>query len=261
MNIINLRKRKRSLCISKRIWILCSLLLSSTAYSISTFNEEYVSLVAYNGNFLFRGSIPRDDQNTFQRQQLIDILQRKAQYYGLSLPNDYQLSIVSLLTNEREDEATFLENLGFSMKRQRSQMIDDIFWTWWQVRAHYAEKVGAIPLFDQVFDNEYLCYPRLITFVSRLFEKKNDKPTILYIHCRHGRNRTTAAIAGFLMKTFNLPVSEVWDEVYVRKIFEPEQLYIFLTQYEKYLQLLPKRSERKIHQKIVLPYLFQETIE
>ena len=228
--------------------------------AITFFEPNLIKLVDKSENsYLFRGNIPKNKQGDFDKNLLLDSL-----YVDRAIKKeDYQICLFSLMTYERKEESDFLENLYFQftgkktlkvpMKKKIEHPNGDAFY-FWQVRAH----IDPLPrhyllsdikelLFFQIFDKKRLMFCSLIDKIEK--EMNDDIPKIIYVHCRHGRNRTSAVIMGYLMKKYGIDLDRAWDIALnipgSHQVFQPDQLRAFLELYEWYLE----RYQRPLLQK------------
>lgn len=238
-------KQKRFLCTILGI-SLCNTSLFSER--ITPFDPSYVSLVASERNYLFRGSIPQNEEGEFILERLVSTLKNAAREKSTTLPEQFTLTIISLLTEERAEETRFMKRFNGKRKRGRFLVQDEYTWGWWQVRPHIHSIPKGCMQFKQAFDGEYLRFPQLIKTIEKLYDSRATLPKVIYVHCRHGRNRTTAAIGGFLMKKYALTLHEVWQKIVVPGIYDPKELYYFLTSYAQYLRSLSRTSPQNTHQ-------------
>ena len=189
-----------------------------------------VRLVDQKGdNFLYRGPMPKASDGTFARTALIST-------FG-QLPKEYQLVLISCLTHERQDETEFLRKLTYQQDPPRKVCIDVGDWVYfWQVRAHTVAK-SALMLENQRFEGHFLDFPGLIELIVELMGR--DEPTVIYLHCRHGLNRTGAVTMAYLMRMHNFSL----ENAYLRNltfhpahkpthIYNPHELVEFLKLYE-----------------------------
>lgn len=199
------------------------------------FNSKSVELVDIDHNFLFRGPIPRNMKNEFCYDALIQALQEKAH-----LPEKFNLVIFSFLTKERDEELNFLKKLEghFSLKPPLVMKILHGQVYWWQVRAHLKQASSTMEeLLDQTFDGIRLEFPRLVSTLTRYMEEKNQHPNVIYVHCRHGVNRTSAVLVGYEMFRYNSSFEEAWNlHAEGRPLYKPDEQKNFLRLYETYLR-------------------------
>lgn len=189
----------------------------------STFHPEIVRVVDATDHLLLRGNIPRDPSGNFC---IFDLLQSIP-----ALP-PYDFTIFSLLTFEREDEAAFIEKL------QEFEWDHSQHWIWRQVRAHFKDPrpTDTSLLTGQTFEGKFLRFPELVDQVFTLMHTPFSQRRVIYFHCRHGCNRSSALAAAYLMRC-GVPFEEAWKrEVETYPIYEPHELANFLSLYEKLLK-------------------------
>lgn len=207
------------------------------------FDKANVELVEIGDHFLFRGPIPRDMENRFCYDKLINSFRQK-----VDLPPKFNLIIFSLLTKEREEEVSFISKLHqfFSpltfpyletdMKTPYIHPIRGAFY-WWQVRAHLDMPMEDLKIIsDQAFNGTLLEFPRLILTIDRYMNEKSTYPNVLYIHCRHGVNRTSAVLIGYEMFKYGTDLATAWElHAEGRTFYKPENIKHFLRLYSNYL--------------------------
>ncbi|MCI5052520.1 MAG: dual specificity protein phosphatase family protein [Simkaniaceae bacterium] len=192
-----------------------------------------VELVDQRGeNRLFRGSIPRAEDGSFCYDELCHLLETD------------QPILISCLTYEREDEAAFIKTLarhfiGSDEIIPRKTLLGRGFY-FWQVRAHMNPDED-FELMMQEFDGHRLDFPGLIDLIDQLMN--SAKPITLYLHCRHGINRTGAVTIGYLMKYKKMPLEEAYERNLTfhpshkhTYIYEPQNLLKFLRKYKLFAQ-------------------------
>lgn len=196
--------------------------------ALTLFNAATVRLVDETTNTLFRGNIPRNYDGSFAKEALIKRMNELT-----PLPEKFELLLFSLLTYEREEETDFIHTLFKTdpiMQTPYSQ--GDTTITWWQVRPHLKTLQDRTALDTQVFSKIPLNFPKLIQTLIKLMDTPSNSPKVIYIHCRHGRNRTGATCAAYLMEKYNLTLEEVWQtQCEHPRLFEPHELQNFLNSY------------------------------
>jgi hypothetical protein len=195
------------------------LLFDKTVYS--TFHPELVQVVDRTDHLLMRGNIPRDKEGHFCFEALLGAIKKEG-----NLTSPFDLTIISLLTLEREDEALFIKEINNHPPSYGR-------WMWWQVRAHLPKRTTDTTLIThQTFEGRALAFPSLIHFIYDLMHTPNDLQRVIYFHCRHGCNRSSAVAAGYLMRC-GLSFEEAWEKgVAAYFIYEPHELENFLRLYQ-----------------------------
>lgn len=217
-----------------------------------------VKLIHQNGNFLLRGNIPFES-DVFLFSFLKETIEKKLVLQGLTPPREANYLIFSFLTDEREDEWHRLNTLrktaeGFSPPSPHSISFgNSLNHAWWRIRAHcklpqepfnedavsqtLISKIENCPqnlrwFSHQSFNGEPLAFAQLVETLGFFMQKQCEVPLIIYIHCRHGRNRTTAAACAYRMRF----LGEAFDEAYIKEappeVFEPYELLYYLFQYQ-----------------------------
>ncbi|MBP9840910.1 MAG: dual specificity protein phosphatase family protein [Simkaniaceae bacterium] len=218
------------------------------------FYQELVQVVDQTEHLLLRGNIPRNQQGQFCFPSLLGAI-----YSFISPPFD--LMVISLLTFEREDEASLIKEMhafyGTGALEMGKIESHPLFgkWVWWQVRAHLShdppfspstplamiqqgeEETDLSLLTEQSFDGRLLSFPKLVDLVFDIMHTPSEKPHVIYFHCRHGRNRSSALAIAYLMRC-GLSLEEAWEkENRNYPIYEPQELASFLSLYERLLRL------------------------
>ncbi|MCH9613801.1 MAG: hypothetical protein SP1CHLAM54_08100 [Chlamydiia bacterium] len=208
--------------------------------SLVLFDPCEVELVEDGHNLLFRGPIPRDLESNFCLDKLLESFS--------PLPETYNLILFSLLTKERQEEVFFMKKLheffsplshsqeNLIMKAPNYNPLVGIFY-WWQVRAHLKSIGGGYQaVTKQVFANIPLEFPKLIETIANYMEEENDIPNVIYVHCRHGVNRTSAVMIGYEMYTKGTCFEKAWEiHTQNKPLFDANEMRNFLKLYEEYL--------------------------
>lgn len=178
-------------------------------------------------NYLYRGPIPKTEIGEFDCKGLIETF--------TETPDNYRLIIFSFLTHERADETAFLCQITQMRDPPRCEPIQIEAGTvyFWQVRAHTREEMCVE---GQVFEGHRLKFPQLIETIHALM--MSEEPTVIYIHCRHGLNRTGAVTTAYLMRRFGMSLDEAFAKNMTFHpthkptfIYNPDELLFFLDLY------------------------------
>lgn len=211
--------------------------LSATGYVV--FDQADVELVESHHHRLHRGPMPRNEAGEFCIDELIAALE--------PLPEKYNLILFSLLTKEREEEIAFMEKLKgyFFVNCQDELSMKTPFYYplrgtlfWWQVKAHFKDTSGGVKAIEeQKFDKIALEFPRLIETLFAYMNEESDVPNIIYVHCRHGVNRTSAVMMGYEMYAKGASLEKAWaTHAQGRQIYRPGEMQAFLKLYQSYLE-------------------------
>ena len=160
-------------------------------------------------NFLFRGNMPVANHTSFQYKELITYFQQRTKDAGIDFPTEFKLvdiSLNNLFDKDLKIEKAFWKNpnnaklgkfinwpLGlagiippskFSKEKQR-EMANSSVW-----------KVDKIP--TRVED------------IKNMITTKTDVPTLVYVHCTAGCDRTGEVIGSYRLKYQNVNVTQMY---------------------------------------------------
>lgn len=177
------------------------LLLKSLAFitlfsSLSAFDPGLLDLVDVKDNtYLVRGDLP-EIRERFCYNTLLKNISKKLSHYQIDQKNGLQLIVVSLLSHEKEVKKIQIERSWLSHHPDQGEFF------------HYPIKGIEIDLSAMskmrrkhfVDCRDYDHIQELNLKLSDLMSEKHDKPTVIYIHCNQGKDRTGEVCACYLMK-------------------------------------------------------------
>lgn len=226
-----------------------------------------------NKNSYDRGGLIRGIKKYFR-----EYCRKNSAYKKHKFPKRYQLVVISMMTPETEQEIDFLKIIyGYYSKQKTTELsLRDIpyqkaydgrnkdVWLWWWVRANFtntppfsdnvsfrelektldlSDEAVKRKLINQTWDGYSLDFPELIERLTSFMTERNDTPTIIYIHSRHGINRTASTHAAYLMRRFGYSIEEAWKAAQIEdkkkqlEIHKPSEAKTFLMYYSRYLSL------------------------
>jgi hypothetical protein len=152
------------------------------------------------GNFLFRGNMPvNSSDNSFQYQTLVKYMGMRAEEANVTLPADFTLVDISL--NNLFDKALKVEKAFWKNPANAKY---GKFINWPLGLAGIVPPSKFSPSEQRKMANSTVWkidkIPARITAIREMLETKTDKPTVVYVHCTAGCDRTGEVIGSYRLK-------------------------------------------------------------
>ena len=216
------------------------LVISTKICAITYFDPDSVRVIDYNNttkNVIFKGDIPRATDGSFDEKDLKNAMKAAFNDYKTShpdidfnFPKKFGWIIISLLTPQKEQEMSFVPTLYdfFSDDPQPTVPVQtevsnsEGTWVWYPMRAFHVYSPPVDPnstwpqlntifanltrsdvttvLVDQTYDGLQLNFVDIPELMDKYINTKEKYPCMIYVHSRHGVNRTGAAQSAYLMK-------------------------------------------------------------
>jgi len=185
-----------------------------------------------NNNFLFRGSDPVLRSNEFAYDELVSLMKVAAEREGVTLPDDFYLIDVSLLFVERADLS--VERKYFKQNPTQGEFVN--YPVFGHVGGNRFERVIHIADKSTNFLAQFLAYPifgrlerifktvetaeqdltnldiKAVTGLRGFLTQKREKPTVIYVHCVAGCDRTGEIVGAYRMQYKNQEIQAVFDK-------------------------------------------------
>jgi len=176
----------------------------------AAFTVEHVNFIqAENGNFLFRGGIANDD-GKFQYDTLVSEMKTMAtQQGGLTLPDTFYLIDINLLDpNDTDIKDILIEVDFFENNTKLGQIIR---------HPTFGESTNPFNYSSDYVKQRALTFAswstdKLPDFIEQIrgivTEKNNSIPTVSYIHCECGCDRTGEVSGSYYMAYMNMSLHD-----------------------------------------------------
>ncbi|KYR01243.1 putative protein tyrosine phosphatase [Tieghemostelium lacteum] len=207
------------------VLLVLSILLCSSLVISSDIEQRKVHLVDMstnplpngNTNYLFRGNEPKiggeNGTTVFAYSELVDYLQNASSQVGVTLPENFYIFDIKLITGplpseipDIELEANFFAanpELGeFATNQTVGDIIDPNFLS----QTEIAKMVKSIYTWQKDDLPERM---RMIHNMLNYYE--NDLPVVIYIHCECGCDRTGEIFASYVMRFKGQSFQEAMD--------------------------------------------------
>ncbi len=254
--------------------------LICTLAALQGFDADLTEVIDVNQrcrNVIFRGDLPPTRRGSIRMGQVKKAMKSAYKAYKkansgitMSWPSKYNIVMISNLTLDVAEEAEFLETAydyfggrGSDIPMKVATKNSKGTWYWWQVNPYYdfsppvdediswrklnallgnasAEDVDDV-LVNQSWDGRKLEYVTLIELLKTLMDRRQSRPTMIYIHSRRGYNRSTAIMCGYRMRYLSEDIETAYNNALISKtgIFQQQGLKGFLFFYKRYLELYP----------------------
>eukprot|EP00743_Colponemidia_sp_Colp-15_P011480 GILK01012819.1.p1 GENE.GILK01012819.1~~GILK01012819.1.p1 ORF type:complete len:250 (-),score=24.18 GILK01012819.1:64-813(-) len=162
-------------------------------------------------NFFFRGSLPHSSTGALDFDSLTSISKFVASRAGVVVPEDVYVVDYSLLTN--------LPFVGNSKENFVTQKYFDKFpWRGEQIVAPVLGSLTSPSLFPASVRSAMLAAPSWLlnslphaidAFHTKLQEPRS-KPTLFYVHCMAGCDRTGIFVGAYMMRHMGASIEDAW---------------------------------------------------
>ena len=196
--------------ITSLLWLL---LWGRSQVSVNA-NLDYtrVHLVDHNvetNNFLFRGNMPVANHTVFQYDQLLSYLKKRAAEAGVDFPSNFQLVDISL--NNLFDKDLKVEKAFWSNPDNKKL---GRFINWPLGLAGIVPPNKFSPSKQKEMANSSVWkvdkIPSRVTDIAAMVNTKSTVPTIVYVHCTAGCDRTGEVIGSYRLKYKPVNVTQMY---------------------------------------------------
>jgi len=164
-------------------------------------------------NFLFRGNEPWVNASTFAWDELHAYMEARALENNLKLPYTYFLLDICLLNPNQTDEADAY-NVELQFFATNPSLGKLISWPLvgdetspWDVTDPVQLQQLAVSLSSWEPDN----LPVAVQTLRSYLQMANQIPTVTYIHCGHGQDRTGELAGSYMMQYQKWSFEQTWD--------------------------------------------------
>jgi hypothetical protein len=168
-------------------------------------------------NYLFRGSKPLNADNSFNYPGLISALKNAGRKANIIMPAEYRIYDINLQQWENAGEVPQIESEYDFFKKNT----DKGWFDFWETKG-----TGICPFLAPLDDHSVMKYLALNldqwlsdTLVTRtenlrrILEWK-PSPTVVYVHCSGGVDRTGEMMGAYYLRWMNM----TWEEVNIRNL-------------------------------------------
>lgn len=201
-------------------------LTTSKVHLVDTYTHDKAN------NFLFRGADPVLESKEFAYDELVTLMKKAATEAGAVLPDDFYLIDVSLLFVERADLS--VERKYFDQNSDKGEFINHPVFG--HIGGSRFERITRISDKSAGFLAHFSSYP-VFGILEKLFSgielgekslthldvnavhslrglltQSRSKPTVVYVHCVAGCDRTGEIVGGYRMQYKKQGVQAVYDQ-------------------------------------------------
>lgn len=180
-------------------------------------DEEQRSIVVFlkentNGNMLFRGNTPVS-KGIFDYEKLETRLEEVAAKAGKKLPQNHKVVVVTLLNGltPKENEALVAEKKYFQDNAEKGYVINNPIFGALVSPNKYPTKIRK--KLEKITAPDHM--EELTSKIQNLLVTKNDVPTLIYIHCMAGKDRTGEVVASYNMKYSGISYKDAYADANV----------------------------------------------
>jgi len=168
-------------------------------------------------NYLFRGSKPLNSDNSFNYIGLISAIKNAARKANINLPAEYKIYDINLQQWENAGEVPQIESEYDYFQKNK----DKGWFDFWETKG-----TGICPFLAPLYDHSVMKYLALNldqwlpdTLVKRtetlhqILEWKQS-PTVVYVHCSGGVDRTGEMIGAYYLRWMNMS----WEAMNIRNL-------------------------------------------
>jgi len=171
-------------------------------------------------NYLFRGNMPKNSSNQFAYFELMQFMTAKAAQANITLPKTYYLVDISFLVFV-EGSDLIIEQEFFQKFPQLGEVINFPLMGMCMSPVGIPDSVRA-PMAAELNNWTWDKLPNMANLLRTYIETPRDIPTVIYIHCEAGKDRT-GEISGsyylqYLKWTFNETVQYNYNSPPPRQI-------------------------------------------
>jgi protein-tyrosine phosphatase len=196
---------------------------------ISAFTVQHVNFIqAVNGNYLFRGGIPNYD-GQFQYDILVNQMRTVAEEQGgVTLPDTFYMIDINLLNPADSEITDIITEVNFFGNNTKLGSVLR-YPIYGEVTNPFNYTADYIK--DRALTFATWSVDKLPAFVEQIHsivsEKNNSMPTVSYIHCECGCDRTGEVSGSYYMRYMNMSLHDAHalDEKIAGREIELDELY------------------------------------
>jgi hypothetical protein len=192
--------------------VLAVLLVTLPTQVNANLDYTRVHLVAHDtttNNFLFRGNMPVANHTSFQYDELINYFQQRTKEAGVTFPKEFKLvdiSLNNLFDKDLKVEKAFWKNPNNANKGK--------FINWPLGLAGIIPPSKFSPEKQKEMANSSVWkvdkIPERVTEIQTMITTKTAAPTLVYVHCTAGCDRTGEVIGSYRLKYQNVNVTQMY---------------------------------------------------